>query len=132
VFLKRNAAVALCVWLAFVQGCRHEARPSLDLTLAHEVSPQPARTGPVTITLAMTDASGKQVSGAKIKLEANMSHPGMIPIFADAMEISPGRYQSNVELSMAGDWYVLVHATLPDGRKWEREFDIKGVSPAGQ
>ena len=115
-----------------MHGCRHEERPSLDLTLAYEVSPQPPRTGPVTITLTMTDALGKQVSGAAIKLEANMSHAGMVPVFADAKEISPGRYQSNVELSMAGDWYVMVHATLPDGRKWERQFDIKSVAPAGQ
>ena len=29
---------------------------------------------------------------------------------------------------MAGDWFVLVHVTLPDGRKLDRQFDIKGVA----
>lgn len=65
-----------------------------------------------------------------MKLEANMSHPGMTPVFAEAKEIEPGRYHSSIELSMAGDWVVLVYSTLADGRKVERQFEIKGVEPA--
>ena len=76
------------------------------------------------------DASVAPVTGARIKLEGNMLHPGMVPVFADAKETEPGRYQSNMELSMAGDWYVLVYVTLPDGSKFERQFEIKGVAPA--
>lgn len=56
-----------------------------------------------------------------------MTHAGMVPVFADAKEIEPGRYQSSMELSMAGDWHVLVHVTLPDSRKFERSFEIKEV-----
>ena len=77
--------------------------------------------------LSIGDLSGKQVTGAAINLEASMSHAGMAPVFADATEVEPGRYQSTLELTMAGDWYLMVHATLPDGRKLERRFDIKGV-----
>lgn len=57
-----------------------------------------------------------------------MSHPGMMPVFAEAAEIEPGRYRASLELSMAGDWHVAVHVTLRDGRKVEREFEIKGVA----
>lgn len=56
-----------------------------------------------------------------------MSHAGMVPVFAKAKEIAPGRYQSIMRLSMAGDWYVLVHVTLPDGRELDQQVDIKGV-----
>jgi hypothetical protein len=28
---------------------------------------------------------------------------------------------------MAGDWFILVKATLPDGRKLERQVDVPGV-----
>jgi hypothetical protein len=56
-----------------------------------------------------------------------MSHAGMAPVFADARETESGRYQSTMELSMAGDWFILVHVTLPDGRKLDRRFDIKEV-----
>ena len=82
----------------------------------------------MTITLRLTDTSGAPVTGARIKLEGNMSHAGMVPVFADARETESGRYQSSMELSMAGDWFVLVHVTLPDGRKIDRQFEIKGVA----
>ena len=67
--------------------------------------------------------------GARIKLEGNMSHPGMSPVFADALEVAPGEYRANMELSMPGDWIILVHLTLPDGSRLERQFEIKGVAP---
>jgi YtkA-like len=95
--------------------------------VTHEVSPQPPRVGPLTITLRVADVSGKPATGVRINLEGNMSHPGMTPVFADAKETSPGQYSSTTELSMAGDWYFVVHITLPDGRKMEHQFEIKGV-----
>jgi hypothetical protein len=30
---------------------------------------------------------------------------------------------------MAGDWVILLHITLPDGRRLERQFDVRGVQP---
>lgn len=58
-----------------------------------------------------------------------MSHAGMVPVFAEAKELEPGRYRSVMELSMAGDWSVTVHVILPDKRKLDHEFEIKGVEP---
>jgi YtkA-like len=125
VFLKRKSVIALCVFLVLPQACRHQSEPVSDLILTHEVSPQPPRVGPLTITLRVADASGKPATGVRIKLEGNMSHAGMIPVFADAKETEPGRYSSTMELSMAGDWHFLVHMTLPDGRQLERQFEIR-------
>jgi len=58
-----------------------------------------------------------------------MSHAGMTPVFAEASETEPGHYRSMMELSMAGDWHVTVHLTLPDGRRLDHEFEIRGVEP---
>jgi len=58
-----------------------------------------------------------------------MSHAGMVPVFADASEIEPGRYQSILKLSMAGDWTVIVHVNLPGNRKEDHNLEIKGVEP---
>jgi hypothetical protein len=127
VFLKRKSVIALCVCFVLTQACRHQREPVPDLTLTHEVSPQPPRVGPLTITLRVADALGKPATGVRVKLEGNMSHPGMTPVFANANETEPGRYSATMELSMAGDWYFVVHMTLPDGRKLERQFEIKGV-----
>jgi hypothetical protein len=129
VFLKRNSLVALCVWLALVQGCEPRVTPSSDLTIEHEVSPQPPRVGQVTITFKLTGASGQPVTGAVVKLEGNMSHAGMVPVFGEAKEIEAGRYRSTLELSMAGDWFVLVTGTLADKGEFERQVEIKGVAP---
>ena len=58
-----------------------------------------------------------------------MSHAGMTPVFAHAKETNDGRYGATMDLSMAGDWIVVAHATLPDGRKSEYQFQINGVAP---
>jgi len=76
----------------------------------------------------MTDAaSSKPLSGARVRLEGNMTHAGMTPVFAEAQEAEPGRYRATLEFTMGGDWVVIVHAVLPDGRQVERQFDVKGV-----
>jgi hypothetical protein len=133
VFRKRNSTLALCAWLAIVQGmqgCKRPYEPQPNLTLEQEISPQPPRVGPVTIALKLTDAAGAPVTGAFMKLEGNMSHAGMSPVFGETKEIEPGRYRATLDLSMAGDWFVLVTVTLSDNRKLERQFEIKGVVPS--
>jgi len=58
-----------------------------------------------------------------------MSHAGMSPRFAEAKETDLGRYETQVEFPMAGDWVILLHVRLPDGKKLERQFDVRGVRP---
>jgi len=99
------------------------------LMIEHEINPQPARVGPVTVTLTMTGPAARRVAGAHVTVEADMSHAGMSPVFGEAKEIEPGRYQSQLSLGMAGDWVILVHGTLTDGEKVEEQFDVKGVRP---
>ncbi len=57
-----------------------------------------------------------------------MTHAGMAPVLAEAMEIEPGRYRAFVWLSMAGDWVVIAHVNLADGRKLDHQFEINGVA----
>ena len=127
----RNKVSLLCLLCLFMAGfisCRSQSSP--EVFVAHEVLPQPPRVGQVEIRLRPTDASRKPLTGAQIKLEGNMSHAGMSPVFADTLEVVPGEYRANMDLSMAGDWVILVHLTLSDGVKLERQFEIKGVAPA--
>ena len=118
--------LGLCAGL-FLAGCqrRQESRP--DVLIEHEVTPQPPRVGTAQIKLRVTDAEGRPLSGARVSLEGNMAHAGMRPVFGEARESEPGRYQSELEFTMGGDWVILVRLTLPDGRKIERQFDVKGV-----
>ena len=119
--------MGLCLLCLLVAGCHSQL--SGDIAIAPEVEPQPPRVGRVTITVRVTQG-GKPVSGARTRFEGNMSHAGMVPVFAEARELEPGRYRANIELTMAGDWVVSVHLTLPDGTNAYQQFDIKGVAPA--
>ena len=61
-----------------------------------------------------------------------MSHAGMSPVFDDAREIEPGRYQAHLRFEMAGDWVILLHVTLPGGQKLERQIDVPAFDPTRQ
>jgi YtkA-like protein len=98
-----------------------------DLVFESKIAPDPPRTGPVTVTLKLADSVGRPIDGAKINLEGNMSHPGMRPVFSEAREVEPGRYEAALEFTMRGDWVILFHLTLPDGRRMQRQIDVKGV-----
>ncbi|MCM3901489.1 MAG: FixH family protein [Pyrinomonadaceae bacterium] len=121
-------AVAAPLFLAFVvTACNKPTEESSGVTIEHEITPHPVRVGPATLTLRLADARRQPVTGASIMLEGNMSHAGMSPVFAQAKETEPGRYQAIVDLSMAGDWNILTHITLAGGQKLERQLDVKGV-----
>jgi hypothetical protein len=123
--LKVVAFAGIALWL--IAACKSGESGTPVVTIEHEVTPQPVRVGSNTITLRLSDLSGDAVTGAGITLEGNMSHAGMAPVFAKANETEPGKYQSLLELSMAGDWIVLLHLTLANGESLERQFEIKGV-----
>lgn len=60
-----------------------------------------------------------------------MSHPGMSPVFSEATETAPGRYQAPINFTMGGDWVVLLHIRLPDGIKVERQINVPNVQTTG-
>ena len=56
-----------------------------------------------------------------------MSHPGMAPVTADAVERQSGSYDARLVLSMPGDWVFVVNGLLAD-RTWiSRELKVPGV-----
>ncbi|HKV42344.1 MAG TPA: FixH family protein [Blastocatellia bacterium] len=134
--IKRDGLFAAFVATVFLAAfpamtsCRKRSHASrVAVTIEHQIAPQPVRTGPATITLTLKDASRAPVRGAAIQLEADMSHPGMSPLFGKAEEVNPGQYQTQLRFSMAGDWVILIHGILPGGQSVERQFDVKGVRP---
>jgi len=110
-------------------GCSRRIDASSLVTAEHTISPDPPRVGPTTVVLRVTDRDGKPVSGARIELEADMSHPGMAPVLEETKETNAGEYQADVRFGMAGDWIVLLHVRLPGGQTLERQFNVSGVRP---
>jgi hypothetical protein len=112
-------------------GCRGEGEDLDGVVVKLEVAPDPPHAGPATVTVTLSDADGRSIDGAAVKLEGNMNHAGMVPVMAEATEVSPGRYEASLEFTMGGDWFILVQATLADGRTLERQIDVPGVDASG-
>ena len=120
------AVLAACLVLG--AGCQPPAQTSPEITLDWSVRPDPPLVGPAMVSLTLADAkTGQPVRGAELRLEGNMSHPGMKPVFGTAREVGPGRYEAPIELTMGGDWFLLIDATLRDGRALQRQVDVRGV-----
>jgi hypothetical protein len=118
--------LALCANL-FQSGCHKASETPPDIVIERKIAPDPPKTGPATITLKLEDSAGNPINGARVSLEGNMSHPGMRPVFSEAIEAEPGRYKAALEFTMRGDWFILFHITLPDGRKLQKQMEVKGV-----
>jgi len=135
--VKRSARPALLLLLGLTAllaaGCGpggDRVPETPEITAAWNVAPDPPRVGPVQVSLMLTEG-GQPVGGAEVRLEGNMSHPGMAPVFSGAREVAPGRYQAPLDLNMAGDWFVLAQITLRDGRSLSRTSQLPGVRPRG-
>jgi len=124
--VRAFGVLVLCAGL-FLTGCQRRPEPQSGVTVELEISPRPPRAGLAAVTLRVADASGRPLSGARVSLEGNMLHAGMRPVFGEASESEPGRYRAPLEFTMGGDWVIHVRLTLPDGRKIERQFDVRGV-----
>lgn len=112
-----------------VATCSQRLESPPVLSIEYRISPAPARVGAATITFKLIDERGKPIMGARIAIEADMSHAGMSPTFAKANEEGAGRYTAHLAFPMAGDWILLLHITLPGGKKVERQIDVRGVRP---
>jgi hypothetical protein len=125
--LLQSACTA--VGLLLLLSCSKAGSPPSAFGIQHEITPQPLRVGVNTVTLRVADAAARPITGARINLEADMSHPGMTPVFGEAKEIEAGQYRGQLEFGMAGDWVILLHVELPGGQKLERQIDVRDVRP---
>lgn len=95
--------------------------------MQESIAPQPVRTGQESVSIALKDAAGNPLTRAHIQVEGDMDHPGMAPVFSDASETAPGSYEAQINFNMGGDWAVLLHIKLADGRAVERQLNVRGV-----
>lgn len=128
-YVKGSRLVLVVVAIVVGIGCHKPPNTSSGVTVDFRIKPKPVRVGPVVVCLTLTDAGNHPVSGGQIAVEADMSHAGMSPVFAQANEVQAGHYESHLSLANAGDWVILLHGTLPNGEKLERQFDVRDVRP---
>ncbi|MBB6146355.1 hypothetical protein HNQ77_004327 [Silvibacterium bohemicum] len=124
-----NASLLLLAEALAMTAC-HRTRPIDDagISIQQRITPQPPRVGPASVAIQLSDAAARPVEAVRITVEADMSHPGMSPVFAEARKEKPGDYLATLNLNMGGDWVVLTHVELPGGKKLERQMDLRGVA----
>jgi hypothetical protein len=122
----RGLLALVCMGTLAATACHRAMDGASDISVRHQITPQPIRIGPATVAVQLADGA-KPVTDATIMVEADMSHPGMSPVFGPANEMAPGSYQAHINFNMGGDWVVLLHIKLADGRKIERQVDVRGV-----
>jgi hypothetical protein len=127
---RLNAARILPLFVALAPCAIAGAcnRPERDLTIEWTLSPTPPVAGhSAALSLRLLDKEGRRVPGAKLQLEAHMSHPGMAPVLARVTEAQSGLYMAIFRFTMAGDWILLVSGSLADGTAVQHRIDVPGV-----
>jgi hypothetical protein len=115
-------ALSAC-WL--VAGCQRPV-PARDLKFEWTLTPGAAGQ-PAVLAFLVHDAAGRPVAGAHLRVEAQMSHPGMAPVLATGTERGEGRYEARLQFTMSGDWIVLIHGSLATGEVVEHRIDLPDV-----
>jgi hypothetical protein len=127
--IRRVWLTGLVIGLVLGAGCRSSGEDDSGVSLEWHLTPDPPVTGPATFHFSLTDGVGQPVTGASVEIEGNMSHAGMTPVFGTARELSPGDYEADLELTMGGDWFIIVDATLSSGEHVKRQVEVPGVRP---
>jgi hypothetical protein len=92
-------------------------------------APHPAAGAESVVDIQLNDAMARPVAGARLRLEAFMTHPGMAPVAGVVDEQGSGRYRARVTFTMAGDWVVRLQGTRSDGRPIDLQEDVRSVRP---
>jgi hypothetical protein len=112
--VARRSLIALLLCSMAACGGRDAVR---DVRVTLVVDPvTPAAGADTTVRVTLDDGRGP-LRGARVQVEAHMSHPGMAPLVAEARETDAGTYLARIPFSMAGEWTLVASGTLADGHR---------------
>jgi hypothetical protein len=78
--------------------------------------------------IKIDDSANEQIANFPIDVRGDMSHAGMTPVLVTAAKGEAGIYAVPFEWTMAGDWFITITGTLPDGRTLIRTLPVQ-VNP---
>ena len=129
-----NANLRLPAFLALVllvaAACRQQQQISpADIQL--ELLASDTLVGETTLMLTVTDLEGKPLSNpGTLSVRGDMSHAGMVPVFAEAEGATAGVFSLPFEWTMAGSWLVEASLKLPNGDVASETFTFEILSEA--
>jgi hypothetical protein len=121
--------MGLVLFVGTAWGKNYEVTKKVeDYTVKIEIDKNPPVVGNNNLSIAIQDASGKNITDAKIKIEYSMPPmPGMPPVKYKADgALSGNGYKSKLDFSMAGGWNLDVQITRADKvKKVKFTVDVK-------
>lgn len=124
--VRRGSAFAALLAVGSLTACGGAGADSAGVTTELVFDP-PAVVGDTTCSVRVFDAAGAPMSGARVDIEGNMNHAGMVPVLRTAEEVEPGLYRTPFEFTMGGDWFVILSIDTPDGDYAEVVWDLPAV-----
>ena len=125
---RRLALVGVALLAGGLAACR-EAERTEELVVEVHFDPKPPQVGPCSLHLELFDQEQRPLHGARVRVEGNMNHAGMVPEVGSAAEVSPGLYAADLEFTMGGDWFLVVSAMTEGGDWMETTVLVPGVKP---
>jgi YtkA-like len=115
----------VCILMAFAVtcSCRHPLQPGMKIEFERD-RPAHLQTGPSILRIKLLDIRNEPVSDAHVSVEADMSHPGMAPVFGKVVMAGHGTYNTTINFTMPGDWTLLVTAVRADGARVEKQQSV--------
>lgn len=95
--------------------------------LAVSIQPETPQVGKNRVLIQVRDNQGQPLTGAKVRAVGEMPAMGAMPAMyaqADITETSPGVYQGDFELAMAGSWPLAVDVATDEAHHVDLSFDM--------
>jgi hypothetical protein len=110
-----HALTVMAVAVLLTAGCRPPAeRADPNRSIEVTLLTTPARVGPAALEVRL-ESSGAPVLGASVRVIGDMTHAGMVPVVANAVDLGGGVYRTEgFAFDMAGDWVVTAEVRYPD------------------
>jgi len=119
----------LFVILFLIAGCGRSQSTTQETTqdnyqVTFTTEPAQPNIGNGVVIVTVKDGSAQPVDGARLSVEANMNHAGMVPVRADASGSEGGVYRVPLKWTMGGAWFVDVEITTQDDQIIRRRFPV--------
>lgn len=127
---KLRLPIILVLLLLAVPACRQQQVTSADLRL--ELQASDTLVGETTLLASAIDRDGNAITNpGKLSIRGDMSHAGMIPVFAESDQSTDGVFALPFTWTMAGGWIVEASLTLPNGDIAVETFSFEILAEAG-
>jgi hypothetical protein len=127
-FGLRLTVLSLVVLMGLA-GCREEKATTADeeasgYVMSLDVEPDPPTVGEATLIFTIREEQGPLIGDASVKVQGDMNHAGMQPVFGEVDSSIDGLYRIPFEWTMAGEWILTVTVTFADGSDTQATFDL--------